>query len=103
LRQISCGNVYLGGAASKGATFATLIDPDGERLAGTIDINPAKVGKFMPATGLPIVSPSILQNGDTVIAMNPNYRSEIASEIDAIGIAARLLSVDGGEFPEQPT
>jgi SAM-dependent methyltransferase len=103
LKQISCGNVYLWGAAAKGATFATLIDPDGERLAGTIDINPAKVGKFMPATGLPIVSPSILRNGDTVIAMNPNYRAEIASEIGAIGIAARLLTVDGGECAEQPT
>jgi SAM-dependent methyltransferase len=103
LKQISCGNVYLWGAASKGVTFATLVDPDGDRLAGTIDINPAKVGKFMPTTGLPIVSPSILRNGDTVIAMNPNYQAEIASKIGAIGVAARLLSVDGSEYSEQTT
>jgi hypothetical protein len=102
LDQLSPGaKVYLWGAASKGVTFAALLDPDGERLAGAIDINPAKVGNFMPLTGLPIVPPSHLRNGDTVITMNPNYRVEIAREIDAMGIAAQMLSADKTECAEQ--
>jgi hypothetical protein len=86
--------VYLWGAASKGVTFALLVDPDGTSLAGAIDINRDKVSRFMPRTGLPIFSPSVLKNGDTVIIMNPSYHAEIAREIAAMGISARLLSLD---------
>ena len=88
------GTVWLWGAAAKGVTFALLVDPDGCQLAGAIDINPRKFGYFMPGTGLPIVSPSVLQDGDTVIIMNPNYRAEITRCIGEMGITARLLSVD---------
>ncbi len=94
--------VWLWGAASKGVTFALLVDPDGSRLAGAIDINQKKIGGFMPGTGLPIVSSSVLQNDDIVIIMNPNYRAEIESRIDAMGISARLLSVDSVAYPEMP-
>jgi SAM-dependent methyltransferase len=97
------GSVYLWGAASKGVTFALLIDSDGSRLAGAIDINPEKIGNFMPGTGLPIVSPAVLQNGDTVIIMNPNYHAEIASHIEAMGIAAHLQSVVSLDHSELPT
>ena len=88
------GTVWLWGAAAKGVTFALLVDPDGSQLAGAIDINHRKIGYFMPGTGLPIVSPSALQDGDTVIIMNPNYRAEITSCIGGMGLTARLLSVD---------
>jgi len=92
--------VWLWGASSKGVTFAQLVDPDGSQLAGAIDINQKKIGYFMPGTGLPIVSPSVLQDGDTVIIMNPNYRAEITSCIGGMGITARLLSVDSVEYQE---
>lgn len=95
------GNVYVWGAASKGVTFATLVDPDGGQLAGAIDINPDRVGKFLPVTALAIVAPSALKDGDSVITMNPNYRAEIARDIGAMGIAARLLAPDGTEYPER--
>jgi SAM-dependent methyltransferase len=90
--------VWLWGASSKGVTFAQLVDPDGSQLAGAIDINQKKIGYFMPGTGLPIVSPSVLRNGDTVIIMNPNYHAEITSCIGGMGITARLLSVDSVEY-----
>jgi SAM-dependent methyltransferase len=94
------GRVWLWGAASKGVTFALLVDPDGSQLAGAIDINQKKIGYFMPGTGLPIVSPSVLQDGDTVIIMNANYNGEITSCIAEMGITARLLSVDGVGYQE---
>ena len=97
------GKVWLWGAASKGVTFALLVDPDGAKLAGAIDINREKCGHFMPGTGLPIVSPSVLQDGDTVIIMNPNYLAEIVSEIGAMGIAAQLISIDSVGGSELPT
>jgi hypothetical protein len=96
-RNQIAGTTYLWGAASKGVTFALLTDPDGSRLAGAIDVNQEKIGKFLPCTGLPIFSPTVLRDGDTVIVMNPNYRDEIADHIKAIGISARLLSLASDE------
>jgi SAM-dependent methyltransferase len=95
IAQITAGGkAWLWGAASKGVTFALLVDPDGAKLAGAIDINREKCGHFMPGTGLPIVSSSVLQDGDTVIIMNPNYLAEIATQIGAMGIAVQLMSID---------
>ena len=46
-----------------------------------IDINPAKQGKFLPATGLKVQSPtdalSKLAAGATIWVMNSNYLDEI--------------------------
>ena len=47
------GPVYLWGAGSKGVTFSLLIDPDGDALAGAVDINPVKQGCFLPLTAVP--------------------------------------------------
>jgi hypothetical protein len=101
-RNTEGGTTWLWGAASKGVTFALLVDPDGAKLAGAIDINREKCGRFMPGTGLPIVSPSVLQDGDTVIIMNPNYLAEIASQIRAMGISARLMPVDSVDCSRLP-
>jgi hypothetical protein len=94
------GSVWLWGAASKGVTFALLVDPEGSCLAGAIDVNPSKVGRFLPVTGLPIVSSAVLQDGDTAIVMNPNYEAEIADEIAATGRTVRLLSIDHFRNPQ---
>jgi hypothetical protein len=45
------GPVYLWGGGSKGVTFALLVDADGDRLAGVVDINPVKQGGFRPISG----------------------------------------------------
>jgi len=90
----SDGPVWLWGAASKGVTFALLVDPDASRLAGAIDLNPNKVGRFMAMTGLKIESPDALPDGAAVIVMNPNYRSEISAQIDAMGKTAKLSCID---------
>jgi hypothetical protein len=91
--------VWIWGASSKGVTFALLIDPDGKQLTGAIDINPNKVGRFMPVTGLPIRGPERLNDGDVVIVMNSNYREEIIAQIDAQNISVRLMTLD--DLPKQ--
>jgi hypothetical protein len=46
-----------------------------------IDSNPFKQGKFLPATGIPVISPetamAVLPNDTIVYVMNSNYLEEI--------------------------
>ena len=72
--------VYLWGAASKGVTFALLL---GDSLAGVVDINHKKTGKFLPITGLPVIPANDLPDGSLVVIMNPNYANEIAKMTSA--------------------
>jgi hypothetical protein len=75
--------VYLWGAASKGVTFALLLG--GGSLAGVVDINRKKIGKFLPITGLPVIPADELPDGSLVVIMNPNYASEIAKMMSGRG------------------
>lgn len=69
------------GSASKGVIFALLKERSGKSVNMAIDINPAKQGKYLPATGLLVCSPADalkrLPNGATIYVMNSNYMSEI--------------------------
>ena len=69
------------GAASKGVIFSLALARAGAEVELTIDINPAKQGKYLPCSGLPVVSPSIafesLPQHTLVFVMNPNYLEEI--------------------------
>jgi SAM-dependent methyltransferase len=85
--------VWLWGASSKGVTFALLVDGCGARLSGAIDINPDKIGRYMPISGLPIATPEELPNGAVVILMNPNYRSEVVDRLEALEKTVELLSL----------
>ena len=89
----AASDVWLWGAASKGVTFALLVDPDGTLLSGAIDINDKKAGQFMPLTALPIRSPDALPDGATVIVMNENYLTEIEGQIRSMGKQARVLAL----------
>lgn len=72
------GRVALWGAGAKGATFASLIDPDCKLIDCLVDLNPNKQGKFIAGSGHEIVEPQALrERGITqAILMNPNYRQE---------------------------
>ncbi len=69
------------GGASKGVIFALLRARAGRPVATVIDINPAKQGKYLPATGLRVQSPAealvALPQGATIYVMNSNYLDEI--------------------------
>jgi len=69
------------GGASKGVIFALLMERAGVRIDTVIDINPAKQGRYLAATGLRVQSPdeamAHLPAGADVFVMNSNYRSEI--------------------------
>jgi hypothetical protein len=69
------------GGASKGVIFSLLKARAGYAVDAVIDINPAKQGRYLPATGMQVMSPAeALQKlpiGATVFVMNSNYLDEI--------------------------
>jgi SAM-dependent methyltransferase len=67
------------GAAGKGVMFCHHAMKAGVKIAGIIDINPGKQGKYIASSGLKVEPPeSIRQMSHGSIAiMNQNYRSEI--------------------------
>lgn len=73
--------VAVWGGASKGVIFSLLMQRAGRSITMVIDINPAKQGKYLPATGLLVRSPeeafSLLPSGATIYVMNSNYLHEI--------------------------
>jgi SAM-dependent methyltransferase len=78
---IQCRHAAVWGGASKGVIFSLLKEREGYPIDAVIDINPAKQGKYLPATGLLVESPSNalsrLPVGSTIYVMNSNYLEEI--------------------------
>ncbi len=69
------------GGASKGAIFSLLCERAGCPVDRVIDINPAKQGWYLPATGLEVMPAEAglagLAPGATIYVINPNYLEEI--------------------------
>jgi len=69
------------GGASKGVIFSLLRERIGMPVDAVIDVNPAKQGRFLPATGLKVQRPEdaleLYPAGTTVYVMNSNYLDEI--------------------------
>ena len=69
------------GGASKGVIFALFMQRAGAKIDVVVDINPAKQGKYLAATGLRVQSPqqamSKLTPGADLFVMNSNYLKEI--------------------------
>lgn len=75
------GQAAIWGGASKGVLFALMMERAGFPIDLVIDINPAKQGKYLPASGLRISSPEEamgrLGDGATLFVMNSNYLPEV--------------------------
>lgn len=73
--------VSVWGGASKGVIFSLLRRRAGLPVDTVVDVNPAKQGKFLPATGLKVLSPEIaladLPSNSVIYVMNSNYLQEI--------------------------
>ena len=93
--QAAGRRVALWGGGSKAVAFVSALG-DQPALACAVDINPHKQDCFLPGSGLPVVGPEALAalGPTSVIAMNPIYRAEIAAELERLGLAARLLTVE---------
>lgn len=69
------------GGASKGVIFSLFMQRMGAQIDCVVDINPAKQGSYLPATGLRVSSPGEMLTqipaGSDIYVMNGNYLSEI--------------------------
>lgn len=88
------------GAAAKGSTYSLHLQRRGVAFAAAVDINPAKQGNYLPATGLPILEPreALARLGAPVDihVMNSNYLEEVRA---LAGQGHRYLLAD----PQPPT
>ncbi len=82
----------LWGAGAKAVTFMALLD---RRIDAVVDINPRKLGSFMPGSGVAIDAPASLgaRRPEVVFVLNPMYRDEIAGMLTADGIDADVVVV----------
>lgn len=75
------GGAIVWGGASKGVIFSLYMRRAGADIDAVIDINPAKQGKYLAATGLRVSSPeealARVEPGATLFVMNGNYLPEI--------------------------
>jgi hypothetical protein len=81
LKPRSMARSAIWGGASKGVLFSLMMERAGVDVEVVIDINPAKQGLYLPASGLQVCSPEDglgrLADGATIYVMNSNYLSEI--------------------------
>jgi hypothetical protein len=85
------GPVFAWGAGAKGVTFCNLADPERTRLAGVVDVNPAKQSKYLPGTGHPIVPPEAVAGARAVLVFNPNYVAEVRATVARLGSRAEII------------
>lgn len=88
--------IAIWGAAAKGTTLASLVDPGCELIKCLVDINPDKQGCFVPVTGHPIVHYCDLpQLGvTTAIVTNSSYFSEISDMLVSAKVDINLLDLE---------
>jgi hypothetical protein len=85
------GACAIWGMATKGVVLATMLP--GGLIAGGVDSNPRKQGRFAPGSGLGIHAPSWLAQFDgavTALVMNPNYYQEIRQQLIDLQVDAEL-------------
>ncbi|MDB5295050.1 MAG: C-methyltransferase [Phycisphaerales bacterium] len=87
--------VTLWGASSKAVGFLTALGLGHDRVPVVVDINPHKLGSYLPTSGCEIVGPADLTDAppDVVIVMNPIYTAEITRDLRGRGIGAEVVAL----------
>ena len=79
-------NVAAYGAAAKGNTLLNFAGVRPDLLSYVVDKNPAKQGKFMPGSRIPIVDESHLRKGkpDYIVVLPWNLAAEITEQLNCV-------------------
>lgn len=94
LAAAPAGEVVLWGAGARGVAFLNLLDVDGA-VQRVVDVNPRKVGRFIPGTAHRIAAPSSLADASvsTVLITNSAYQAEISDALASVGSRATVEAV----------
>jgi SAM-dependent methyltransferase len=84
----------LWGGGSKAIAFIAALGVD-DAIAGVVDINPHKQGKFLAGSGLEVIAPERLLEVEPglVVVMNPIYVGEITRNLADLGLAPEVDAV----------
>jgi hypothetical protein len=84
----------LWGGGSKAIAFVAALGMV-EAIAGVVDINPHKQGKFLAGSGLEVIAPDRLGDIDPglVVVMNPLYVEEITAMLQSLELTPEVDSV----------
>ncbi len=84
--------IVIWGAGSKGVSFLDALRPG--PIAFAVDLNPRKVGRFLPGSGAQVVAPDFLTDyrPDRVILMNAVYRSEVRALLAELGLSPTIVA-----------
>jgi hypothetical protein len=81
------GKIVAGyGAAAKGNTLLNYAGVDKSMIAFVADLNPAKQGKLLPGSRIPVVSPAAIgeRKPDFILILPWNLRAEITSQLSRV-------------------
>jgi hypothetical protein len=83
--------VVMWGAGAKAVTLTNLADRE-KQIEFLVDVNPRKVGTFMPRTAQRIVDPEFLKDvaPDVVMVTNRVYELEIRQSLSDLGVKAEV-------------
>jgi SAM-dependent methyltransferase len=78
------------GAAAKGNTLLNFAGIRRDLIAYVVDRNPAKQGKFLPGSRIPVVSEDVMYRDqpDYVIILPWNLKSEVMHQLKTAGVSA---------------
>jgi SAM-dependent methyltransferase len=88
------GPVALWGVGSKGTTFLSMV-PSAAGIAGVVDVNPYKQGRFVPVTGQEVLGPDALVElaPRAVVVLNRNYIDEVNGDLRRLGVEAPVVTI----------
>lgn len=95
-------HIVIWGMATKGVMLSLQLKNHGINIEACVDINKNKQGKFVPVSGVEIISPELLSSKKnySIICMNPNYQNEVRELCSQLGINARFYDGRGLRLEE---
>ena len=80
------------GAGEHGINFLNILNIR-ELMPFIVDINPNRIGKFLPGTGQKVVAPEFLieYKPDMIMITNPTYKTEIQEHVKMLGVQCEFL------------
>jgi glutamate-1-semialdehyde aminotransferase len=95
--------VYAYGAASRAVALFARGGVDRSLIGGVADASPAKQGRRMPGTDVPIISPDDLQAArpDSVLLTVPDLLPEVSARMP--GLAGRWVTDERFAVPQEPS